>query len=136
MVTSFALLTLIAILSARYKSYRNNWLTIHTTVQFTAILIATIGLSSAFFMVENVLQHNHFSTIHSIIGLTVVLIQAIVIPTLGFQSPRFQFESKLIHQYQITSIRYHRLLGYSIYFLSLFNIVLGILLINGSNLLL
>ena len=118
---------------------KSTWITVHVSTHIISTLIGFIGVSCSFFMIENDPNGSHLSSVHSVLGISLFIIQSFVLPLIGFQLPSFQLidipgrtirptdhSIQHSHAQQRSLLRIHKLLAYSVFVLASVNMLLGI----------
>lgn len=102
-------------------SYQNR-VTVHWILQSSALLLITIA-QTCIFLNKNNLGKSHYTTTHSLFGLTTYLLT--VIGSLGGLFTKFSFQLKHIMKPAVTKI-IHSFAGLLTYILAIITICLGI----------
>jgi magnesium-transporting ATPase (P-type) len=135
-MTGFLVVVGVGIIVARYmkKQFPHNrktqytsksWVSIHALMALASLFLATIGVTSAFFMIENNSDPIHFKNAHSIMGGILFILTTIVIPLFGTTSPLLSLDSN-DKPLPIIYIILHRKIGQILWFVVLFNVGLGV----------
>jgi uncharacterized membrane protein len=100
-----------------------SWVSIHALTALSSLFLATVGVTASFFMVEHN-QRSHFESVHGILGYLLYFVTATVVPLFGTSSPLLSLDSEEEPMNPIY-IKLHRWLGYTLWFVAMFNLALG-----------